>query len=46
MVTTADGQPIEGVERCHKVLIHMQHLELQTGYFSLPLYGMDIVLGA
>jgi hypothetical protein len=46
MVTTVDGQPIEGVGRCHKVSIHIQNLELQTGYYALPLCGMDMVLGA
>jgi len=45
MVTIFDGQPINGIGRCHKVLIHLQQLDLQTGYYALPLYGMDMVLG-
>jgi hypothetical protein len=36
MVTTAHGQPIKGVGRCHKVSIHIQNLELQTGFKLYP----------
>jgi hypothetical protein len=45
MVTTANGQPIEGVGRCHKVSLHIQNLEQKTRYNAPPLYGMDMVLG-
>jgi hypothetical protein len=36
MVTIVDGQPIEGVGRCHKVSIHIQKLELQTDITLYP----------
>jgi len=45
-VTTVDGQPIQGVGWCHKVSINIQNLELQTGYYALPLCGIDMVLWA
>jgi hypothetical protein len=41
----ADGQQVEGLGWCHKVYVQIQNLELQTGYYALPLSGMDMVLG-
>jgi hypothetical protein len=46
VVTTTDGQQIKGLGRCHKVSVQIQNLELQSGYYALPLSGMDMVLGA
>ena len=46
MVTTVDGQQVERIGQYHKVSIHIQNLELQTRYYTLPLSGMDMVLGA
>jgi hypothetical protein len=45
-VTTADVQPIQGVGQCHKVSTHIQSLKLQTVYYTLPVCGMDMVVGA
>jgi hypothetical protein len=44
-VTTANGQPIEGIRQCCKISIHIQNLKLQTRYYTLPICGIDMVLG-
>lgn len=43
-IMIVDGQKIKGVGRCHKVSVHIQELELQTRFNTLPLDEMDIVL--
>jgi hypothetical protein len=45
VVTTSNGQQIKGLGRCHKILIKIENLELHSGYYALPLSGMDVVLG-
>jgi hypothetical protein len=45
-VMVVNGQKVKGVGRCHKVLVQIQELELQTRFYALPLDEMDMVLGA
>ena len=45
-VMSADEQKVKEVGRCHKVLVQIQKLELQTGLYTLLLDEMDTVLGA
>ena len=40
-----DGQKVEGVGRCHRVSVQIQEMDLQTSFYALQLYGMDMVLG-
>lgn len=45
IVETVHGQQVKGIGRCHKVPVQIQNLELQTECYTLPLSGMDMVLG-
>jgi hypothetical protein len=45
-VKVANGQRVKEVGKCHKISVQIQELELQTGFYALPLEGMDMVLGA
>jgi hypothetical protein len=45
-ITIIDGQKVKGVERCHKILVQIQELELQIGFYALLFNEMDKVLGS
>jgi hypothetical protein len=45
-IKVANGQRVKEVGKCHKISVQIQELELQTGFYALPLEGMDMVLGA
>ena len=40
-----DGKKVEGVGRCHRVSVQIQEMDLQTSFYALRLYEMDMVLG-
>lgn len=40
-----DGQKVEGVGRCHGVSVQIQEMDLQTSFYALRIYEMDMVLG-
>ena len=40
-----DGKKVEGVGRCHIVSVKIQEMDLQTSFYALRLYEMDMVLG-
>jgi hypothetical protein len=46
IVTIVDEQKVKGVGRCHKFSNQIQELELQIGFYALPLNDMDMVLSA
>jgi hypothetical protein len=46
IVKVANGQQVKEVGKCHKISVQIQELELQTGFYALPLEGMDMVLSA
>jgi hypothetical protein len=39
-----DGQKVKGVGICHKIFDEIQKMELQVGFYALPLDEMDMVL--
>jgi hypothetical protein len=41
----ADGKIIDGVGKCHKVNLQIEDYELEYGFYTIPLGGVDIVLG-
>jgi hypothetical protein len=45
-VKVANGKRVKEVGKCHKISIQIQELELKIGFYTLPLEGMDTVLGA
>jgi hypothetical protein len=44
-VMVADGKRIDGVGKCHKVKLQIEDYELESGFYTVPLGGVDIVLG-
>ena len=44
-VMVADGKKIKKVEKCHKVKLQIQDFNLESELYTLPLGGVDIVLG-
>jgi predicted aspartyl protease len=44
-VMVADGKKIDGVGKCHKVKLQIEDYELETGFYTVPLGGVDVVLG-
>ena len=44
-LTFVDRQEVMGVGSFHKVLVQIQELELQSGFYALPLDEMYMVLG-
>lgn len=44
-VMVADGKKIEKVGKCHKVKLQIQDFKLESELYTLPLGGVDIVLG-
>jgi hypothetical protein len=42
----SDGQKVKRIEKCHKILIQIQELELQTRFYALPLSETNMVLDA
>lgn len=38
-----NGQKVKKVGRCHKVLIQIQELKLQTRLYALPIEEMDMM---
>jgi hypothetical protein len=43
-VKVADGKGMDGVEKCHKVKLQIEVYELEFGFYTVPLEGVDIVL--
>lgn len=41
----ADGKRINGVGRCHKVKMELNGYEMQSSFYTVPLGGVDAVLG-
>ena len=39
-----DGKKI-GVGKCHKVKLQIEDYELETRFYTVPLGGVDVVLG-
>ena len=44
-VMVADGKRIEKVGKCHKVKLQIQDFSLESSFFTVPLGGVDVVLG-
>jgi hypothetical protein len=44
-VMVANSKRIDGVEKCHKVKLQIEDYELKFGFYTVPLEGVDIVLG-
>jgi len=44
-VMVADGKKIENVGKCHKVKLNIQDYNLTSEFYTLPLGGVDAVLG-
>ena len=44
-VKVANGHQVDNT-RCHKISVQVQELEINLGFYVLPLDGMDMVLGA
>ena len=44
-VMVADGKKIEKVEKCHKVKLQIQDFKLESELYTLPLGGVDIIMG-
>jgi hypothetical protein len=44
-VMVADGKKIDGVGKCHKIKLQVVNYELESGFYTVPLGGVDIVLG-
>jgi hypothetical protein len=41
----AYGKKIDGVGKFHKVKFHIEDYELESGFYTVPLGGVDVVLG-
>jgi hypothetical protein len=39
-----NGHKVKGIGRCHKIYVQIKKLELQIGFYNLPLDMMDMVL--
>ena len=44
-VMVADGKKIEKVGKCHKVKLQIQDFKLESELYTLPLGGVDIIMG-
>ena len=44
-VMVADGKRIEKVGKCHRVKLQIQDFSLESSFFTVPLGGVDVVLG-
>lgn len=44
-VMVADSKKIEKVGKCHKVKLQIQDFNLESPFFTVPLGGVDVVLG-
>lgn len=44
-VMVADGKKIEKVGKCHTVKLQIQDFSLESSFFTVPLGGVDVVLG-
>jgi hypothetical protein len=44
-VMVADGKKIENVGKCHKVKLQIQDFNLESKFYTVPLGGVDVVLG-
>lgn len=44
-VMVANGKKIEKVGKCHKVKLQIQDFNLESSFFTVPLGGVDVVLG-
>ena len=44
-VMVVDGKKIEKVGKCHKVKPRIQEFKLESELYTLPLEGVDIILG-
>ena len=44
-VMVANGKKIEKVGKCHKVNLQIQDFNLESPFFTVPLGGVDVVLG-
>ena len=41
----ANGNKIEKDRKCHKVKLQIQDFELESELYTLPLGGVDIIMG-
>ena len=44
-VMVADGKKIEKVGKCHKVKLQIQNFNLESPFYTVPIQGVDVVLG-
>jgi len=44
-VMVSEGKKIENVGKCHKVKLHIQDFNLESLFFTIPLRGVDVVIG-
>ena len=44
-VMVADGKKIEQVGKCHKVKLQIKKFHLESPFYTVPLRGVDVVLG-
>jgi hypothetical protein len=44
-VMVADGKKIENVGKCHKVKLQIRDFNLESEFYTVPLGGVDVVLG-
>ena len=44
-VMVADGKENEKVGKCHKVKLQIQNFNLESPFYTVPLRGVDVVLG-
>ena len=44
-VMLVDSKKIEKVGKCHKVKLQIQDYNLESSFYTVPLGGLDVVLG-
>ena len=44
-VMVAEGKKIEKVGQCHKVKLQIQDFNLESPFYTVPLGGVDVVIG-
>ena len=40
-----DEKKIDGVGKCYKIKLQVEDYELESGFYTVPLGGVDVVLG-
>jgi hypothetical protein len=44
-VMVAEGKQIGNVRKCHKVKLQIQYFNLESELYTVPLAGVDVILG-